>query len=185
MTAENWYSKIADLSFQFEIEQAGKVSFRGICWFFTNSNGQYEGHYLRKRPTLPPDFDPVSLNDVGQSLCETLANSVFSELHRGPLGIDALLFRNEYLQPKLHPCLEINPRYTMGQLALVLEARIHPEATGEFRIQYLATNQFEEFVEKETKKYPPIEVDGFVRKGFFALNQGCHQSRFIAFLRLF
>lgn len=185
MTAEKWYQKIGDLSFQFEVEPSQKVNYRGTSYFFTNSNGQYGGHYLGKSSILQTEFSPKKLNEVAERLCEALAKSIFAELHAGPIGIDAILFRGNNHEVNLHPCLEINPRYTMGYLALQLQSKIHPEANGEFRVQYFGSGELARFVEEETKKNPPIVVDGLVRKGFFALNPVGRQSRFCAFLRLF
>jgi hypothetical protein len=42
--------------------------------------------------------------------------------HRGPLGIDAMLVSTDE-GPRLCPILEVNPRYTMGRIALALRKR--------------------------------------------------------------
>lgn len=185
MTAERWHQKVADLSFQFEVTPSGNINYLGMSRFFTNSNGQYSGHYLGQAPLIPAGFDSGQLSEVAEQLGEALAKSVYSELHSGPLGVDALLFRDNSHQVKLHPCLEINPRYTMGYLALVLQSRIHSEANGEFRVQYFEPGELAGFIDEETKKNPPILVDGLIRKGFLALNPTTPQSRFCTFLRLF
>ncbi|NBW81169.1 hypothetical protein EBR21_05385 [bacterium] len=48
----------------------------------------------------------------------------------GAFGIDSFVFRDQDGQLKLYPMIEINPRHTMGRVALALAKRMLPGRTG-------------------------------------------------------
>lgn len=182
---EPWLDKILDLSFQFQLSESGSVGYLGNSWFFTNSNGQYGGHYLNFR--LPDYLLPYreKLHLAAAKLCEELENSPFTASYSGPLGIDALFFRNAAGTVQLQPCIEINPRFTMGNLCLQLEKLIDRDTAGEFRILFDPRGELEKQTAAKAKKNPPIWVDGLFRKGFRALTPVGSGTKFGACLELF
>ncbi len=54
--------------------------------------------------------------------------------YEGPLGIDAYLYRDPGGEIALRPFCEINPRYTMGRVALELRRQIAPGCNLLFEI---------------------------------------------------
>ena len=56
--------------------------------------------------------DEAAINDLLQLFAENLAG-----IYEGPLGVDMMLVNTENAT-KLHPCVEVNLRRTMGHVAL-------------------------------------------------------------------
>ena len=54
--------------------------------------------------------------------------------YEGPLGIDALVYRDPEGTYKLKSVVEINPRFTMGRVAHELSQHVAPGALGLFQI---------------------------------------------------
>jgi hypothetical protein len=54
--------------------------------------------------------------------------------HRGPAGVDALVYRDTAGGLRLKPIVEVNPRYTMGHVALRVRRQLASGASGTFRI---------------------------------------------------
>ena len=185
LIASSWLNKQLDLSFQFEVESGGNISYLGHSIFNTNSNGQYAGHYLnyKNKNQLPVDEKVIKL--IGQKLGEELVNSSFSTTHKGVLGIDSLIYLTEQNELKIHPCIEINPRYTMGFLSRKIEQKINPKSYGHFKIFFQPKGGFKDFAEAGKKINPPTLVDGFISKGFFNLTPADKNYKFGAYVELF
>jgi uncharacterized ferritin-like protein (DUF455 family) len=52
----------------------------------------------------------------------------------GPFGVDAMVYRDGDGDLKIKPMVELNPRMTMGHVALALERKLAPGVRGQFRI---------------------------------------------------
>lgn len=184
LVASRWFNKQFDLSFQFEVDDEGNVSYLGYSVFMTNSNGQYNGHYLNFETKNHLPFDSNLINSIGTQLCEELIVSDFQKTHRGILGIDALIYLTDTGKYKIHPCIEINPRFTMGYLARQIEKKIHPQSFGQFKIFFDPKGGFKEFVAAEKKKNPPVLSDGFFQKGFLNITPADNYCKFGAYIKL-
>ncbi|PTN09228.1 hypothetical protein [Mangrovibacterium marinum] len=185
LTAEPWLDKQLDLSLQFRIESAGKVRYLTPSFFETNSNGQYSGHFLNFSDWARIPGGQESLRKLSSLMHRELENSVYSKNYSGPLGIDLISYRDENGQLMIHPCLEINPRYTMGYLSTKLEAKIHPEAKGHFKIHFAPQGTMVQVVEQKREANPLQMLDGRPRKGFLELTPVNSSSKFCAYLTLF
>lgn len=185
LLASSWLNKKLDLSFQFEVKKDGCISFLGHSIFMTNSNGQYAGHYLNFRHKNHLPVDEKVIMQTGLKLGEELAKSDFSKTYRGILGVDSLIYLTGENKLKIHPCIEINPRFTMGFLSQKIEQKIHPESYGHFKIFFQPKGGFKDFAETEKKINPPVFADGFIRKGFFNLTPTDKNSKFGAYVELF
>ena len=185
LIAEPIFNKKMDLSFQFEFKLSGQIDFLGTSFFETNNNGQYLGHHLNYfRQNEEKYLNENELNSIANLILQQLNNSILKKHYYGFLGVDALVYE-ENKQIKIHPCLEINPRYNMGILSKNIENRIHQESTGIFQVYYHPTDNFVDFAKNETKKNPPFMADQKLIKGFVPITAPTRKSKFGAFVKLF
>ena len=185
LIAEPFLEKLADLSFQFRITESAKIDYLGFTFFETNSNGQYKGTLINT--SLADIFPDENLNELEEMIIKTakiigeeLKSSVYTNLHRGFLGVDAMVFRNEK-QIMIQPCIEINCRMNMGILTILLQNYIQREAKGKFELFYGQKGNFEIFAKREQKINPPVIVNGKINAGFFPLVEPTHHQRFGAY----
>jgi len=185
LIAEPYLEKLADFSFQFQITESAEIDYLGVTFFETNSNGQYKGTLINT--SLADIFPDENLKELEEMISKTakiigeeLKSSVYSKVHRGFLGIDAMVFRNEN-QIMIQPCIEINCRMNMGILTILLQNYIQREAKGKFELFYGQKGNFEIFAEREHKLNPPVIVNGKINAGFFPLVEPTHHQKFGAY----
>ena len=125
--AETLHDKVADLSFHFRLKSNSEPEFLGTVYFETNGNGQFKGCHLQNNPNL----EICKLTDLfiagnGVKVIQHVLKKYYLN-YDGFLGIDAMII-NESGQFKIHPCVEINPRFTMGLLTLQLRKYVRDDA---------------------------------------------------------
>lgn len=182
---ESLLNKVLDFSFHFRIVD-GKVEYVGRSYFQTNSKGKYLGSYIHGLPQSTSDeimgfMRSDLLVKIETCLLNRLSNITWLKRYRGYIGIDALLYRDEYEQLGVHPVLEINPRYTMGLLTLALERYIHPSSQGEWRIEmHKNREELGVFAEEMQQRYPCKHKDGLLAEGCVSLSDWRKSERFSA-----
>lgn len=183
LTVEQRYKKISDFSFQFYVYGNHSVKHIGNTWFKTNDKGQYKGHILNAN--IPKEAAPLKtlISDTAKNLCNLLSISDYSSQYIGYLSIDAFLYR-EGNKIKLHPCVEINPRYNMGILCRYIEKNINPLSKGSFEIYYNPKCSYSSFVHQQ-EKINPIEISNhLITKGFLSLTDYNKDCKFGAYIIL-
>jgi hypothetical protein len=137
LLVEPCLERVVDLSLQFRIGDAG-VEFAGISRFWTSPGGRYRGAWVgRWDRSLSPDFRRLFMSQIGgrslvlrlQEAGLFLCREMAEDGYRGPVGVDAMLYRGtgELL---LKPVVELNPRHTMGLVALRLRALLLAQCCG-------------------------------------------------------
>lgn len=114
---EPHYNKVADLAAEFYISRRGEAYYRGLSIFLTR-NGQYQGNIL-----APMDWQrryierwlPFEQYEQAVALLQSILSSAYKG-YMGPLGVDMMIVSED--KPRLHPCVEVNLRQTMGHLSL-------------------------------------------------------------------
>jgi len=158
LVIEPWLEREADFSIQLEMT-ASQLELRGFTGLINDNKGQFcanwaEPGYGRQLPaSLLAHFRGVrEFRRKFQQLCELVLTSLKEELcnagFRGPLGLDAFLYRDSQGGLRLKPVVELNPRYTMGRLTLELMRQTCPGSYGLFCLlnrQKLAQDGFEGF----------------------------------------
>lgn len=179
VVVEPWLERIVDLSLQINVAN-GKRPILGVTRFLTDQRGQYIGHKLgRKFGDLSPMLRRMLHEDGALARLESVGRFVIDKLEEagyvGPAGIDALIYLDADT-PKLKPIVEINPRYTMGRIALELDRFVHHSVQAEWlhlplkQVQALGYADFPAFVEAGRRQHPPRRqggdsgplVDGFL-----------------------
>ncbi|MBK1828350.1 DUF455 family protein [Haloferula rosea] len=124
---EPWLDRVLDFSIQYEMTDDGLRN-RGMVVLENCKRGQFRSAMAVRRPfdSLGPK-DRRALHEGGDGrgrwgvwLEELLEPALGTWLgdYRGPLGVDAFLYRDEKGGIRLKPVVEVNPRYTMGRVAV-------------------------------------------------------------------
>ncbi len=161
---EKMWDKIWDFAMEFEIDDKGNSSFLGLSDFYVGKEGEYKGNYVGKQEKIEEKITCY----VGKEDFLTLRNTVSRVIEKlyggnyiGCLGVDMMIYRDEWGNYKIHPCVEINLRYTMGIVALSLsEHYLAEESEGVFQVQCFSRQGEAYRYYLETKKNIPLVVEG-------------------------
>jgi uncharacterized ferritin-like protein (DUF455 family) len=169
---EAWLERLADFSVLFQVLPSQETLFKGFSRFWTEARGQYAGHFLgNKMAYLPPPLLPwlYGRGDASRGIItffEEIAQFVGKKLNalgfNGLAGVDTFLYRSPQSSDyAILPILEINPRPTMGHIALALEKKISPNARATWlpfslkkRSSATETPPFRSFAEALQEAYP-------------------------------
>jgi len=128
---EPWLNKEADLSIQFEIGPS-QIRILGIRHYVNGSRLEYRGTALDpKLSTLSSEalqylHSSVAPLERWRKMIQKLGTTIRDLGYQGPAGVDALLWRELDGSLRLKPLVELNPRWTMGRVALELESHVLP-----------------------------------------------------------
>ena len=174
-----------DFSLQYKIGSQGKIDFIGNGFFSTNSNGQYDSNILGGMPVEIEALLPKeTMLELSEGIKEALIDSGFIKNYFGYLGIDCMLFLDENGKMRIQPCLEINLRYNMGNLALIFDQYLHPNTKGVFKIHFQPKSTFDQFHKEMTERYPFKLKDGKWHEGYLSLVSFKQNKMFGAYLLL-
>tara|TARA_R110002096_G_scaffold200639_3_gene384631 strand:+ start:4098 stop:6083 length:1986 start_codon:yes stop_codon:yes gene_type:complete len=124
--------RVFDFSVQYEMTREGlkKLDFVRLE---NNLRGQFLAAQCGPKPcqALPPELarflGQFAFPLYGRELRDFLESKLEAIGYLGPIGVDALVYRDRKEALALKPIVEINPRYTMGRLAVELRKRIAPD----------------------------------------------------------
>lgn len=166
LIVEPWLNKICDLSIQLTVEDE-RIRIHGIRRFITGNRNEYRGTFLGGRF---PGFETEHLRflhsvlDPWHGFIQDLGLCLQKEGYRGPAGVDALLWKDVDGNLRLKPLVELNPRWTMGQVALRLETHLAPGVQGIWmflpvrEVLKRGYSDAQDFAKTLTKKYPTRKV---------------------------
>lgn len=139
LVVEPLLDRVLDFGFQLDVPVSGDVRFTGLSRFVTDGRGQYLGSFVhpldaglgdRERGLLCGDGRDLGyLERIAGALADPLAAELAPAGYSGPLGIDAMVYR-EGDGLRLKPVVEVNPRYTMGRVALAMARRVSAARTA-------------------------------------------------------
>ena len=120
---EPFYDKVKDFALEFESADSG-VRYLGLSLFKT-INGAYAGNILAsevdKRMMLGKYISMKLIDDLIERI-SAMSTLLFRDSYRGPFGIDMMVVRDGG-KLKVHPCVELNLRRTMGFVALSFDVK--------------------------------------------------------------
>jgi len=173
VSIEKALDKYMDFSMHFEITKQGDTQFMGYSVFQTNSKGAYEKSRLAGQAYLEKQI--TNLIDAGLLLqtritLSELIQEMYAPFYTGAIGIDMLIYQSGDSY-RLHPCVEINMRKSMGYLAIrSFEKYLYPDSQGEFFIEYNCNPQTTvQNHQQLQKQYPLIIENERIRSGYFSL----------------
>ncbi len=180
-----WLPRVVDLSVLLKVGVDGQVDVRGVSRFFTDARGQYSATVLGPA-TVGLESKVRAFwhggSDRQQSVLarlSTVAQQVGEELYEagfcGLAGVDALIWRDETL--RLLPLLEVNPRRTMGHVALDLQRNMAAGHSGLLlmlgrpALRALGVSSLNEGYQVLTERVGPLQTNsaGKLSKGVVAL----------------
>ena len=116
---EPYYDRVLDFAMEYYIDSEGTVHYEGLSIFLTDK-GAYSGNLLaseKEKADILCGYLPIELlENVRQRLLDLLAKHLKD--YRGALGVDMMVVKEDGY--RLHPCVELNLRRTMGHVALAL-----------------------------------------------------------------
>ena len=135
--------RVVDLSFLWHMpNHSNQPRFLGWTRPFVTAGRRYAGTKLGGSfDDCDPDLRRFLLADRCaklQAVAQWLGPRVAAELNQrgftGYFGVDAFVFKNAQGELKIKPLVELNPRMTMGHIALGLKKHLAPAVSAEFRI---------------------------------------------------
>lgn len=126
---EHFLPNQGDRGYEFYRYQDGKTVYLGPSDFRT-CTGRYEGNRLRPLATIDKEWQSIPTYPSHHSYIEMLTQALgMLELgtYQGYLGVDTIVYRDEAGRLRLHPCIEINVRPTMGHIALEITKKCSEE----------------------------------------------------------
>jgi len=191
-----WHNKKFDFSLQFFSNGDGSIEFRGLSSFITDKSGRYVGSYIEEIPGNlnqgVKDFLEEHVDAIQQLLFKALTESPYSTEYYGWIGVDLIVYDSEGFgnlrsqeQLMIHPCLEVNCRYTMGSISLALRDHLTEGSSGIFQIKYGKEGQFMSFCEEMKDKEPLLVRNEKIIKGFLPLTPPLADSLFGAYVNVY
>jgi len=132
---EPWHEKIFDFSMLFSVS-SDEISLLCFSTFKTNEKGQFLGSFIhwQENPVfLEMGITENDLNELAETVIESLKSTNLQDVYEGWIGVDAMVIR-ENGKLLIHPCVEINCRYTIGHLAFALRKYFEPSSNALLRI---------------------------------------------------
>lgn len=174
ISLEKAIDKQLDFAMEFFSDGFGGITFHGLSLFETGDQGEYLGNYLGSQSNIYAKLTTYiakkTINDIKDKLIQII-NMHYGRNYTGYLGVDMMIYKTKDQIYHIHPCVEINMRYTMGLVALELSKRlINCKSEGSFSITY-SRNHGETLDEhlRMKQKYPAEFIAGRMTSGYFSL----------------
>ncbi len=186
VSIEQGLEKIQDFAMEFHLDADGQVAYKGLSVFGTAEKGAYTGNRIEHPDRMLERLVGVSgipAYEQIRTVAEEVIREIFGRIYTGYLGIDMMTYLTSAGEVAIHPCIEINLRYTMGLVALRLYRQyMHPEALGSFSISY--DTDALHIHRQMQEQYPPVFRDGRMLSGYQTLCPVTAETHYRAFVYL-
>ena len=168
VTVEKRLERVIDFAMLFNIDDKGNIIHEGYSIFKTDEKGAYMSNMLASNEhifaILGRYIDIRQLNILKDNIINLIPDVI--KYYTGPFGIDMMIYRenNDY---KLHPCVEINLRTSMGHAARRFYDKHCGAGTGEFFVS--VQNDMKQFTDNLIKNFPHVTENGKLREGCLLL----------------
>lgn len=122
---EPWLPRCLDFSSHYEVSN-GRARWLGLARQAIDSRGRWKASATGPKwlkgiaPEIAAFADALLPRVYNGPIRECLDQALARHPHDGPLGIDAFIWQLPGQPPRLRAVVEVNPRWTMGRLALTL-----------------------------------------------------------------
>ena len=192
--------RVLDFSVQYDQE----LRLLGYAQLHNDDDGQFQACSVHRAVTAGADESLMRFFYSGDRHVERYYEETFPELirphlerlgYKGPLGVDAMIARDQGGELKHHPVIEINPRYTMGRVALELARQVVKGVPMRFEIRsyrdfkhYQVRSLVDLALAIERESVPSLLTyqngGRRLKSGNVILNDPSQAQRFIAVLRV-
>ncbi|MBQ8484865.1 MAG: hypothetical protein IJ534_01820 [Bacteroidaceae bacterium] len=166
------YNNVHDFAMEFFVgdEPNRAASFFGYSLFDTDARGQYRGNALMSNEAIEYRLTKYVPKERLERTRQVVADFLVANGYQGHVGVDMMVC-HEQEGIRIHPCVEINYRRTMGMLARNLsDSYLSLETQGRFMIQHFNTHtDLLDFVVTHERRSPLLVIDGVVKRGFMPL----------------
>jgi len=119
---EPWVERIEEAGIQWTVPKSGAPTLEGVTTLLSDALGQYQGSVFGLTSQELARWEPA-IEVTRRAVAELQTLGYF-----GPVGIDAMQYRDAQGSERLRPLQDINARWTMGRLALGWQ-RLMPHGT--------------------------------------------------------
>lgn len=182
-------NKKQDFAMEFYSDGQGNVSYKGLSFFSTAGQGTYTGNFLGSQELIKNKITALINGEVLYEVRNTLIyllKEIYGYQYRGYLGIDMMVYENSTGILCLHPCVEINMRYTMGIAAIFLSKKLlDPETQGYFLINYFNKQNEAQNLHHQMQLTHPIKLKGEkIVSGYLSLCPISKETKYTATIHL-
>ena len=185
---EPFYEKKLDFALEFYADgHMGKVRYEGLSVFYTTERGAYAGNRVASQEGLVQVLEeniPGFPFDKLRRLCQDVLTRVTQGKYTGYLGVDMMVCQTPG-GPRVHPCVEINFRRTMGYVALRLARFLAIGSEGKLCFDFDRNPDllFRRMREQQNRS-PLIRLGGRIEHGYLPLTPIDGQTHFHASLQV-
>lgn len=140
VVVEPWLDKVLDFSAQYEVTKNG-VRLVGMTRVINDPAGRYLGTFVHHKWTsgLDPElteflFRESDVMKLYKTEMPKLLESLLDGRFCGNFGVDAMVYRTSKREFKLRKIVEVNPRMTMGRVALEMLKKSNQAGAGIYQI---------------------------------------------------
>lgn len=173
VVVEPLYNKVCDFACEFTVDRQGQVAYEGLSVFATTHQGAYAGNWLASeadKERFLRKWLPEGLLEWVRAGLTEIFREALGGFYCGPLGVDMMVCASEDGTFRLHPCVEINLRMTMGMVALRLQSWLVDGVQGRFYIDFAAdSGELDRRAQEDAAQRPPRFRDGKLAEGCLPL----------------
>ena len=126
---EPWVDRVSEVGIQIEIPQSGAPVLVGVVPLMSDERGQYSGSEF-----APKAADSILATwDAAITISLQAASRAQQLGYFGPIGIDAMQYRDHEGVTRFRPLQDINARWTMGRLSLGWRRFLNANESGSWR----------------------------------------------------
>lgn len=175
LIVEHYLNRVLDISVQMDIGET-QVEVYEARPFMTGQQNEYRGAHLGAGfPDCVGDPGEYirffhSVRKPWRQFLRQLAEQLQKLGYQGPAGVDAFLWKDQNGKLFLKPLVELNPRWTMGRVALELEKFLAPGIKGLWAFVLLREvkrqgyESFQEYSKALQDRYPLVCRDAGSKK---------------------
>ena len=174
ISVEQGLDKVQDFAMEFYSDGQGLLSYEGLSLFDTEERGAYAGNRLDAPERMRADICRYTGEAIYERVKEAVrlaVQEVYAEIYTGYIGVDMMIYRRADGRFAIHPCVEINMRYTMGMVALRLYHHlIAPRSSGYYRVSFDKEPQAALKHHQALRETYPLRIEeGRIKSGYLSL----------------